>query len=195
MAVARWNTLRWPLGASVLAAMAITGCGAAGDKPEHRLHAAAEKSLLTLVARARTDVFDDNGAAAHTVLSEFVSELSTLRSSGRLSAGTAGHLERQARATAAQIKLQLPASSADHVTTHPTDPTTTPQPATSSSGAAAMPPIAIPVRHDPGARVPADPGQRHDQPLGPGNHRFPHWPRGDRRARGDPGDSIGGRDD
>ncbi len=54
-------------------------------------------------------------------------------------------------------------------------PTTTAAPA-AVVGNDSMPPIAIPVKHDPGpqVRVPRMPGHSGDHPFGDGNHRFPH---------------------
>lgn len=111
--VGPWKTLRWPLAATVLAAMAVNGCGAAGGRTA-RLPKTSEKALLTLVARARTDVSHHHDDAAHAVLAAFVSKVSRLRTAGELNAATAGGLDRQARLTSAQIARQRRTLAADH---------------------------------------------------------------------------------
>lgn len=101
----RWKTPRWTLGAPALVALAVAGCGAAASQP--KLHRTSEKRLLSLVARARTDASNHNGSAVHADLGEFVSDVETLTTSGQLSRTTAGRLDREARATAAQAAVQL----------------------------------------------------------------------------------------
>jgi len=183
------------MGATLLTSMAIAGCGTATETPSHRLHGAAEKRLLNLVAHARSDVASRRGAAAHTALTEFISDVHTLRTAGELTAATAGGLDRQAKATAAQIGSRMRstrtlARSASSGTTE----TTPAQTATATltrprhSGNTATHPIAIPVKHDrtPTVRVPDLLGHDGRHPFGDGNHRFPHGP-GD----GQWGDRIG----
>jgi hypothetical protein len=195
--VARWNTLWWPVGATVLAALVVAGCGAAGKKPEDALHATAEKKLLTLVAHARSDVQAHNGAAAHTDLSEFVAEVGTLRSSGKLSHRTASRLDRQALTTAAQIKKQIPASPTSDVTQQPATTTSSQAAVVTTStppAAAATPPITKPGKPDPGAEPPPPASQPHDAAkfFGDGNHPFPHGQHGDHGGHPHgPGDGNG----
>jgi hypothetical protein len=105
--VPRWNPSRWSLGASALVAVVVAGCGASSTHSNPSLHAGAEKRLLSLVARARTDATRHDGTAVDAVMGDFVSEVQTLKSSGQLTAGTAGSLAREARLTAAQASLQL----------------------------------------------------------------------------------------
>jgi hypothetical protein len=66
-----------------------------------------EQHLLGLIASARNDVSANNGAALYATLSQFVTEVRTLRSSGELSAAIAAGLERQAVATEARAAQQL----------------------------------------------------------------------------------------
>jgi hypothetical protein len=58
-------------------------------------------------SRPRNDVSANNGAALDATLSQFVTEVRTLRSSGELSAAIAAGLERQAVATEARAAQQL----------------------------------------------------------------------------------------
>jgi hypothetical protein len=106
--VPRCNQPRWSLGALALVALSMAGCGAAAERSRASLHPAAERQLLSLVARARADASDHNGRAVRTVLGEFVSDVRTLRSSGQLSRTTATNLDRVARVTEAQAAKQLP---------------------------------------------------------------------------------------
>ena len=93
---------------SALVALAVAGCGAAGN--QQKLHLTSEKRLLSLVARARVDASRHNGTAVHAVLGEFVSEVDTLRTSGQLSHATANNLTGEARATAGAASRQLHAT-------------------------------------------------------------------------------------
>ena len=189
-AVADWNTLRWPLGVSALASMAIAGCGASAKSPPgNTLQGNAEKSLLTLVDRARTDVSARHAAAANAVLGEFVSQVSTLHGSGELSGAAAARLDRQVRASVTAIKRQLPASANGQNTTTTSSGTLVP-PATGANGGAgdeAVPPIVVGGVHDPGTGA-WHPHPGHDQTPG---HGHPHG-----HGHGDgPGPMHGGGND
>lgn len=170
----RWKTPRWTLGVPALVALAVAGCGAAASRP--RLHSSSEKRLLSLVARARTDASTRNGPAVHADLGEFVSDVKTLTTSGQISRATAGKLDRQARATAAQAVEQLPRTPASAATTATTattvtqaaGPSTTTTPATGHPTPPAQHTPPPPHKHDQGpGKTPPPP--KHDQ--GPGGGR------------------------
>jgi hypothetical protein len=134
--VPRWKTPRWTLGAPALVALAVAGCGAAASQP--RLHNTSEKRLLSLVTRARTDASNHDGSAVDADLGQFVSEVKTLTTGGQLSEITAGKLDREARATAAQAVHQLRQKAATKASTAatavlPAGATTTPASATNPS--------------------------------------------------------------
>ncbi len=100
----------WLLGASVLAAFAVAGCGSAGDSRGNvraALHATEEQHLLGLIASARNDASANNGVGVEATLSQFITQVSRLRSSGELTTAAAAGLDRQALATEAQAARQL----------------------------------------------------------------------------------------
>jgi hypothetical protein len=105
--VPRWNPPRRSLGASALVALVVAGCGTTSSQHKPSLHVTAEKRLLSLVERARADATKQDGTAVHAVLGEFVAEVRTLKTSGQLTATTAGRLDGEASTTAEQAARQL----------------------------------------------------------------------------------------
>ncbi len=171
------------LGAPALVALAVAGCGAAASQP--KLHNTAEQRLLSLVARARADATEHDGAGVHSVLGEFVSDVQTLTAAGQLSPTTAGRLDRAARATAAQAARQLhpaskvPARTAS-TTTQATGPGTTTSPPVTNPPAVKSTP---PTQHDPppasgNPAGQANQGYNGSEPAQPGHgprHDHGHW--------------------
>lgn len=191
--VVRWNTMRSPLFVSALAALILAGCGASARRPGNSLHAAAERSLLRLVARARTDFSAGHGTAAHAVLGQFVAEVRTLHGSGQLSRTIAGRLDRQAHLTVIQIPRQTPAANPASQASTVSAPTT--------PAAATVTPPSVPTPSPVAGGQPSTargpgrggPGRGHDQPTGPS--QFTHGHGDDRRGRGPRDAPRGGGND
>lgn len=102
---------RCTLGAAALAAIAVAGCGTAGDpsgRDQAALRTANEQHLLKLIATARADAAANDGAGVESTLSQFVAQVKTLRSSGALSVATATALDRRAVETGRRAAQQLP---------------------------------------------------------------------------------------
>jgi hypothetical protein len=142
--VPRWNPPRRSLGASALVALVAAGCGTVSSQHKPSLHVTAEKRLLSLVARARADATKQDGTAVHAVLGEFVAEVRTLKTSGQLTATTAGQLDGEASTTAEQAAQQLhprkvattEPNAAIQTATRPTAATPPPTPTTGANAKA-----------------------------------------------------------